>query len=93
MTFYLCCRSKERRREDKGRRGEYRRDDEGEDGEVDHDNQVDMTEGGSQKVVSLSVDETNKLRAKLGLKPLNIVDKSKPVEDEEHDLVRYFNSF
>ena len=52
-----------------------------------------MTEGGSQKVVSLSVDETNKLRAKLGLKPLNIVDKSKPVEDEEHDLVRYFNSF
>lgn len=91
MTFYYCCRSKERRRE--GRRGEYRRDDEGEDGEVDHDNQVDMTEGGSQKVVSLSVEETNKLRAKLGLKPLNIVDKNKPVEEEENDLVRFFISF
>jgi len=70
-------RSKERRKE--GRRGEYRR----EEGEIEAPPpDIDLTQGGSKEVISLSIEETNKLRASLGLKPLNITDKNK-AEDEE----------
>jgi len=71
-------RSKERRKEDKNKRSEYRR----EEGEIEGGD-IDLTEGGGKKVISLSIEETNNLRAKLGLKPLNIVDTSKPAEQEE----------
>ena len=76
--FFFVFRSKERRKEDKNKRGEYRR----EEGEIEGGD-IDLTEGGGKEVISLSIDETNKLRAKLGLKPLNIVDTSKPAEPEE----------
>ena len=53
-------------------------------------------QGGSKEVISLSIEETNKLRASLGLKPLNITDKDKPQnEEEEENLVseRYLSSY
>merc|ERR1712168_791225 len=46
-------RSIERRKE--GRRGEYRR----EEGEIDAPPDIDLTQGGSKEVISLSIEETN----------------------------------
>ena len=40
---------------------------------------------GNKEVLSLSIEETNKLREKLGLKPLNVSDKYNPEEAEEDD--------
>merc|ERR1711874_745772 len=42
-------------------------------------------EGGGSQVLSLSIDETNKLREKLGLKPLNVVAKADAVPDADND--------
>jgi len=69
-------RSKERNRsgsrDERGRgsRKEENRDSSKRDKQEQKD--VYANDGGSKDTVSLSVDETNKLRAKLGLKPLNI---------------------
>jgi len=67
---------------DKGKeekeRGRYKRDEEGD--------VPDLTEGGSKDVISLSVDETNKLREKLGLKPLNMPNKDAEQEEDDPSL-------
>merc|ERR1712029_1223481 len=60
------------RRDDKND-GKHKEDAEAEPGEL----------GKGNVVLSLSVEETNKLRAKLGLKPLNITQKDE--EDDKSD--------
>ena len=42
----------------------------------------DEREGGGEEVV-LSIEETNKLRIKLGLKPLNVEDTKKKTDNEK----------
>ncbi|KAI3414210.1 hypothetical protein GPALN_011667 [Globodera pallida] len=50
-------------------------------------------EGGDTNVESLSIEETNKLRAKLGLAPLELDDKSEPVEKEDGSGEKVFTEY
>ena len=74
-------REKEREREKTDGRENYKREDkkdtekDAEPGEID--------QGGGSQVLSLSVEETNKLRAKLGLKPLNVSQEEEVDENSD----------
>ena len=74
-------REREREREKTDGRENYKREDkkdtekDAEPGEID--------QGGGSQVLSLSVEETNKLRAKLGLKPLNVSQEEEVDENSD----------
>jgi len=76
-------RSRERRRDEKSRKRSRSRERGGGKEEKGKEQEPGEIGGeGSQQVLSLSIDETNKLRAKLGLKPLN-VNKAEAEETAE----------
>eukprot|EP01117_Protostelium_nocturnum_P018375 TRINITY_DN7674_c0_g1_i1.p1 TRINITY_DN7674_c0_g1~~TRINITY_DN7674_c0_g1_i1.p1 ORF type:complete len:685 (-),score=339.68 TRINITY_DN7674_c0_g1_i1:333-2387(-) len=77
-------RDKERRRE----RREIEEKEEDNDREKRREREKKEEDGGSKEndyEISLSIEETNKLRAQLGMKPLNVADKKKEREEKEKE--------
>ena len=74
-------REKEREREKTDGRENYKREDK-KDAEKDAE-PGEIDQGGGSQVLSLSVEETNKLRAKLGLKPLNVSQEEEVDENSD----------
>ena len=74
-------REKEREREKTDGRENYKREDKKETEKDAEPGEIDQ--GGGSQVLSLSVEETNKLRAKLGLKPLNVSQEEEVDENSD----------
>ena len=72
-------RSREREREKTDVRENYKREDKKETEKDAEPGEIDQ--GGGSQVLSLSVEETNKLRAKLGLKPLKVNTEEAEVDE------------
>ena len=74
-------RDREREREKTDGRENYKREDKKETEKDAEPGEIDQ--GGGSQVLSLSVEETNKLRAKLGLKPLNVSQEEEVDENSD----------
>ena len=74
-------KEREREREKTDGRENYKREDKKETEKDAEPGEIDQ--GGGSQVLSLSVEETNKLRAKLGLKPLNVSQEEEVDENSD----------